>query len=597
MGTDAWLTIAVLALILGVLAFTKIAADLVMVGGLTLLLLLGVLEPNEALTGLANEGMVTVGVLFIVVAGLRETGGMAFVARRLFGQPKSVLGAQARMMLPTAGLSGFMNNTPLVAMLIPVVDDWGKKFRIPVSKLMMPLSFATILGGLCTLIGTSTNLVTAGLLTEAIKEGRVTGEGFGMFTLAPIGIPCAIVGITYMLLAGRWLLPDRSPALSRRDDPRQYAVEMIVDAGSPIVGQTIEGAGLRHLEQMFLAEIEREGQIISAVAPTEKIRAGDRLVFIGVVDSVVELQKIRGLRPATNQVFKLDAPRPLRSLIEAVVSSTSPLVGMTIRDARFRNTYNAVVIAVARGGQRLKMKVGDIVVEPGDTLLLEAHRSFVEQHRNSRDFYLINRIEDSSPPRHEKAWIALIILAGMVLTATIWEQQVGMLKAGMVAAGLMILTRCCSVPVARKAVDWQVLILIAAAFGIGRAMAETGAAEAIAHSLMTFAGTNPWVGLAIIYLLTMTFTEILSNNTAAALMFPIAIAAADTMGVHPFPYLVAMTIAASCGFATPIGYQTNLMVYGAGGYHFTDYVRYGGLLNLVVAAVTISITPLVFPFQ
>lgn len=589
MAWEAWFTLGTLGVIFGLMAGTNIGPDVIMCGGVTLLLTFGVITPQEALSGLANDGMVTIGVLFIVAAGLRETGGMHRLAQRLLGRPGSIPAAQIRLMAPVAFLSAFMNNTPLVAMLLPVVSDWARQCRISASKLMIPLSYATILGGTCTLIGTSTNLVVSGLL-------RTTTDlpGLRMFDLAWVGVPCTLIGLAYMLLSSRWLLPERRPALSLQDDPREYTVEMRVEAGSPLVGQSIEQAGLRHLPGTYVMEIARNGQVLAAVAPQEALRADDQLVFVGVVDSVVDLRRFRGLVPATNQVFKLGCPRGQRCLIEAVVSDTCPLVGKTIRDGRFRNVYNAVVIAVARNGTRLRQKIGDIALRAGDTLLLEAHPAFVEQQRNSRDFFLISQVEDSAPPRHERAWIAISLLVGMVAVVALgW---LSMLNAAMLAAGGMLLSGCCSTSVARRSVNWQVLLVIAAAFGVERALYKTGTAAWLAQTLFEVAGSNPWLALAALYGVTLLLTELLSNNAAAALMFPIAIATAGTLHANPMPFLIALTIAASCGFATPLGYQTHLMVYGPGGYRFRDYVRIGVPLDLLMGLVAILLIPFLWPF-
>lgn len=604
LGWEAWLTIAVLAGVFLTLAATSVAADMAMLAGLTVLLMAGVLSPGEALSGMSNEGMITVGVLYVVVTGLQQTGCMAMVASRLFGRPSGTVDAQLRMMLPVASMSGFMNNTPLVAMMLPVVNDWGKKFRIPVAKLMMPLSFASILGGICTLLGTSTNVVSAGLLRDRLASGELHGSGMGMFTISWVGVPAAILGIGYMIAASRWLLPDRKPAIATTDDPRQYTVEMIVDADGPIVGRTIEEAGLRHLPSTYLAEVERRGEIIAAVSPTLRLQAEDRLVFVGVVDSVVEMQRVRGLSPATNQVFKLEGPRWQRILIEAVVSDKCPVVGRTVRQGNFRKHYNAVILAVGRGGERLRQKIGDIELKVGDVLLLEARASFVEQQRTSKDFYLVSALDDSSPARHEKAWTALGILVLMIVSATLFEQipwfverNFSMLHAAMLAAGLMMITGCCSVESARRAIDWQVLLLIAAAFGIGKAMETTGAATALSNSLLGLAGGDPFLALVVLYGATMLLTELLSNVTSVTLMFPIAVAATQALDVNYMPYIIAITVAASCGFATPIGYQTNLIVYGPGGYRFGDFLRFGGILNLIVWAVTMTVVPWVFPLR
>lgn len=590
MGWDAWTTIGAVGLVLALLALTNAAPDIIFVAVVTLLITLGILTPAQALAGLSNEGVITVGVLYIVAAGLRETGVMAWVAQQLLGRPQSVGHAQFRMMAPVAGLSAFVNNTPIVSMCLPVIDDWSKKHQISPSKLMLPLSYAAILGGCCTLIGTSTNLVVMGLL---LAEPHLKTE-LRMFDLVWVGIPCAVIGIAYILFFNKWLLPERRPAGGQFGDPKEYTVEMLVEGASPLAGKTIEAAGLRSLPSMYLMEIERDGELIPAVSPQERLLADDRLVFVGIVESVVELQKIRGLKPATNQVFKLDSPRIRRSLVEAVVSNSCPLVGKTVRDGRFRTHYNAAIIAVHRNGERIRKKIGDIELQAGDTLLLETHPSFLEQQSHSRDFYLVSRVEGYSTPRHERATVAGLIFLGMVVAAsTGW---LSMLHAAMLAAGLMLITRCCTSTVARSSVDWQVLVAIAASFGIGHAMETTGAARHIAHAMLDFAGDNPRMALAVVYVMTIVATELMSNNAAAVLMFPIAVATAMSLQVSYMPFLMAIMYAASLGFATPLGYQTHLMVYGPGGYKFSDFLRMGVPLDLILGVVCVTLIPVFWPF-
>jgi len=469
-----------------------------------------------------------------------------------------------------------------------VVDDWTRKARISASKLMIPLSYATILGGTCTLIGTSTNLVVDGLL---IRSDR---PGFGMFEIGWVGLPSAILGLAFVIGAGRWLLPDRKAVVSVQDDARQYTVEMLVEPGSPLVGQSIEEAGLRRLPGMFLIEIDRQGDVLAAVGPEERLRASDRLVFAGVVESVVDLQKIRGLTPATNQVFKLDQPRERRAMIEAVVSNSCPLIGKTVRESEFRSVYDAVIIALARNGELVRKKIGDIELRSGDTLLLEARPSFAKDQRNSRDFFLVSRLEEGAIPRHRKAWIAVAILVGMVTAATL--NLLPMLTAAVLAAGLMIGTRCVDWVVARRAVDLQVVLVIAATFGLGTALEVTGAAKTIAEGLVRLGGSDPWATLVVVYGVTMLFTELITNNAAAALIFPIALATADSLQVEFRPFAIAITMAASASFATPIGYQTNLMVLGPGGYRFTDYFRIGIPLNLLMWLMASLLIPRIWSF-
>ena len=586
---QAVLTALIVALTLAALLFVQRAPDMVMIGGVVLLLAVGVITPDEALRGMSNEGMITVAALFVVAAAVERTGALAGLVDRALGRPTSLAAAQLRTMVAPGVLSAFVNNTPVVALMVPVIRDWAKKNRLSVSKLLMPMNAAVVLGGLCSLIGTSTNVVVSGLVA-----GK-RGQPLGMFDITWLGVPLFAAGLVYLITASKFLLKDRRPPMSTSDDPRRYTLEMVVEPGSPLAGRTIEAAGLRHLHGLFLMEIDRNGHVIAAVAPTERLQAGDRLVFVGVIDSVIELQKIRGLRPATDQVFKLDDPRSERVLVEAVVSPSCPLVGRTIREGRFRSTYGAVVIAVARDGERLEMKIGNIVLQPGDTLLVEAGPNFLDRQRSNRHFYLVSEVTGSTPPRHDKAWIACTVLAAMVLAAAL--ELVPMVAAALVAACAVVALRCISSTEARRAIEWESLLLIAASFGLARAMEKTGLAEAVAHSMIAAAGDQPHLALAALYVVTMLFTELMSNNAAAVLTFPIAWQTAADLGVNPMPFIMAMTVAASCGFATPMGYQTNLMIYGPGGYKFSDYMRFGGPLNLLVMAITIALAPLIWPFR
>lgn len=588
MSWEAWVSVGIVLSTIGMLIFSRYSTDLVLMAALSLLTLSGILSPKEALAGFANEGMATVGILFIVVAGLQETGAINWISKYLLGKPKTLFAAQIRMMLPVAVLSGLMNNTPLVAMMIPAVSDWARRFRFSPSKLMIPLSYAAILGGTCTLIGTSTNLVVNGLLIS-----QTDYKGVGIFDIAWIGIPTAFIGIVYILIASRFLLPSRQPAVSSLSDFKEYSVQMNVDPNGPLVKSTIEQAGLRHLVNLYLAEIERNGELVETT-PETILQANDTLIFVGAVESVVELNKIRGLLPATDQVFKLEAPRANRTLIEAVVSDSCPLIGKSIRDGNFRSIYDAVVIAVARNGQRLKSKIGDIVLREGDTLLLEARPAFVDQQKNSRDFYLVSKVENSNPPRHEKAITSILILLGMVLLATLGIMP--MFQAALIAAGLMILTRSTSSRAARNSIDWSLLVVIAASFGLGRSLEITGAANSIANGLIDLANNNPHITLSVVYLVTMIFTELITNNGAAALMFPIALATAQQLDVNFMPFVFAIMMAASASFSTPIGYQTNLMVLGPGGYRFTDFIRFGLPLNLIAWTLSSFLIPLIWKF-
>lgn len=589
MGGAAWFTLALITTLFALQLLTRLPADFVFMGGLCLLLLTGVLDAQEALGGFSSSGLVTVGVLYVVVAGLQETGGLAWISHHVLGRPRGFRRAQARLVAPVALLSAFLNNTPVVAMFIPVVMDWCRRIRVQPSRLLIPLSYASILGGMCTLIGTSTNLVVDGLYQQ-----RFGASGLPVFEVTKLGLPCALAGLAYMLLAGRRLLPDRKTLQEVFENTREYTLEMQVEAGSPLIGRTIEASGLRHLPGAYLAELVRGDLVMSAVAPDEALAEGDRLVFVGHIESIRTLYNQQGLRPAPDQLFKLDAPRHQRILVEAVVSNTCPLLGKTIRAGRFRSHYNAVVIAVARNGERVTGKIGDIALQAGDTLLVEAHAGFIPRQRDSRDFYLIRSVEDAAPRRFEKAPWAFAILAGMVALAAF--DVMSMLNASLLAAFLMLLTGCCSFGQARRSIEWNVLLVIASALGLGLALEKTGAAAGVTGLLLGLTSEHPWAALAMIYLATTVLTEFVTNNGAAALLFPIAMGTAERLEVSPMPFVFCLMIAASASFATPIGYQTNLMVLGPGGYRFSDYLRIGTLMNLLIGLVAVSLAPLLWPF-
>ncbi|QDT35351.1 SLC13 family permease [Thalassoglobus polymorphus] len=584
------LTLGVVFVAIIAMMVSRAGPDLILLAGLTVLIVAGIVTPKAAVSGFANEGLISVAVLFIVAEGLEQTGAITSLIKNMLGLPTSRLTALLRLMLPTAAMSAFLNNTPVVAVMLPVLDDWAKKCRLSVSQLMIPLSYATILGGLCTVLGTSTTVVVNGLMSsEGLRPLTLFEPGF-------VGLPCCIAGLIYILSTGKLLLPNRKPASLQFDDPREYTIEMLVEPTSPLLGKTIETAGLRHLPGMFLMEIERKGDILPAVSPSERLQANDRLVFVGVVNSVVDLQKLPGLTPATDQVFKLNSPRSERCLIEAVASNTCPVINTTIREARFRTRYNAVVIAVSRNGQRIRGKIGDITLSPGDTLLLEAHTSFADLQKDSRDFYLVSRVENSTPLRRDKAWIAQTVLIGLVLLNTVFRWEI--LPSALLAALVLILTGCVKAHEARASIDWSVLITIAAGIGIGEAMKaeHSGAGPFVANYLTSFSGGEPIAALAIIYGITMVFTNLITAKAAATLVFPVAISTATSMGVDPMPFVVAVMISAAACFATPIGYQTNLMVQGPGGYRYVDYVRFGGPLTLLLWLVAVLVIPLRWGF-
>ena len=590
------LSIALVGLLVSALVltllFSKYPPDLVFLGALALTMVLpfpstegwkiGILTPAQALSGFANTGMLTVAFLYVVAAGVRETGAVDRLVEFFLGQPKTARGALGRLLPATSLLSGFMNNPPLVAVLVGPVSEWGRRNRISPSQLLLPLSFAAILGGMLTLLGTSTNLIVSGLAQQTLNLH------LSLFSISPVGVPCALMGIIFLVLFGAKLIPPRSSAAEKLSDPREYTAELIVSAGSPLDNKSVEEGGLRHLPGAYLTDVIRDDGASFAVTPETILHSGDRLIFAGVVKSILQLHRLPGLEPATDQVFKLDSQRYNRRLFEAVVSASSPLVQTTIREGRFRNRYGAVVLAIARDGQRVEGQLGEVELKGGDTLLLEARPSFAVEYGDSRDFLLLNALHDSEPRRQEKAPVAILLLLGMVVLGGL--SLLPLVAVALLAAMGMVITRCCSVDQARRAVDWSVLAVIACAIGISQAVEVSDLSGLISSTLLSVGGGSALVGLVGIYLATWVLTEILTNNAAAVLIFPIAVDLATQLGLPVAPVLVLVMVAASSSFLSPFGYQTNLMVYGPGGYRVGDYARVGLPLGILVGVTAVGVT-------
>ncbi len=605
MNPAGWITLGVLvAMVYGLIRYANLA-DVIFLGGLTLLGLSGIVSPQEALSGFSNAGMLTVAALFVVAAGLRETGSLDLIAHKLLGPEGSERKALLRLTIALSVVSAFLNNTTVVAMALPVVLDWCRKHGIAPSRLLIPISYASIIGGCCTLIGTSTNLVVHGLMLDAGLPGM------SFFEIGYVGIPIAILSGLFLIFVLPRFLPTRQEFTERIDSARrEYLVEIVVQGDCPFIGSTVQAAGLRQLHGLFLFEIQRGERIIAPVAPNELLENGDRLVFAGVVSTIVDLQKIKGLVPATAD-GSTRAMLPGRRFCEAVISASSPLVGRGVRESNFRTVYDAAVIAVHRNGVRLQGKIGDIVLRAGDTLLMQTAPGFSRAHRNNPDFYLVSEVGDAEPVRHDKARMALLIMFVMIALmampdlAKVFGASEALCRrldplrvfVAFLAAGVMVLTRCVAASSARRYIEYQVLLVIAASFGISKAIEKTGTAEFVAQA---FTPVGEWLGpigaLAAIYLLVSFFTEVVTNNAAAALMFPIAVATAHGLGVDSRPFVMAVALAASAAFSSPIGYQTHMMVFGPGGYRFTDFIKAGIPLNALWWIAAVILIPMVWSF-
>jgi di/tricarboxylate transporter len=589
MAWEIWFTLAIVVIVLVTLATTPAPTEVVLLGAMIVLSIGGVITTPQALSGFSSPGVMTVAALYVVVAGLRETGTIAWFSQLVFGRPRSLLSAQVKLLSVTSVLSTVINNTPVVAMFIPIAQEWAARFGLSISRLLLPMNNTVILAGMCTLIGTSTNLAVYGLLIQTRPEADI-----GLFDLAWIGVPLTLAGFIYALTMSRSLIPDRKGPMEQLENAREYAFEVRIHSGGPLVGKTIAEVGLRNLKSAYVLDIERETRLFTSVGPEEVLRADDRLTCVGVVDAIKDLRRMPGLSIAEDQGFKLNLKHTQRRLVEIVLSATSPLINRTVRASGFRDIYGAAIISISREGSRIPGKVGDIVFRPGDTLLVEAGANFADKHRYSRDFLLISALQDSAPPDFRRAPLALGILLLMIAFATL--EWVPLFQASVIAAGLMVATGCLTMQSATRSIEYHIVAGIAASFALGVALTQSGAAELIGNALVSIAADKPWLVLAALYAATVVVTELITNNAAGILMFPIAIAVADAGGVNYMPYVISVMVAASCGFITPIGYQTNLMVYGPGGYRFMDFVRFGLPLSVICGIITLIIVPRVWPF-
>ncbi|WP_040982438.1 SLC13 family permease [Oceanobacillus jeddahense] len=568
------------------LVFEVARPDMVIFSVLVILMLSGILTAEEALSGFSNEGMLTVALLFIVAGVIQKSGLIHQMMEKWLQNSRSRRGSMIRFFVPTSAFSAFLNNTPIVVTLTPIIKKWCEDRGIAPSKFLIPLSYATILGGMITLMGTSTNLVIHGLLLD------LGLEGFSLFTLAVVGIPVTLVGLLYLFIIGYKLLPDNKGFSQRRkEEPKEYIAEMKVTEAFGQLGKRVEQAGLRDLKGLYLIEIIRGNERISPVRPTTVIQIGDRLIFTGLISTIADLQKIKGLELETGTNIDLDELKDgTTHLVDAVVSDQSSLLSKSIKQSKFRSQYDAGVIAVHRNNERIKSKIGDIVLKPGDSLLLLTGTDFVEKYQRSNDFFVVSSLDTSTVLKQstKKGWFSIIMLLGMIGTVTLgW---LSMFKAVALAVVVFLAAKIITPREAKKYVHFNVLLLIASSFGIGVAMRKTGLAEWIADVLLDIGKPlGLLIILFMIYFLTNLFTEIVSNSTAAVMMLPIGIEMAHTLHVAPMGIAVLIAVAASASFVTPIGYQTNLIVYGPGGYTFTDYVKVGLPLSLLVMVTSVLI--------
>jgi di/tricarboxylate transporter len=593
---DAWITLAVSVATLVLLASDRFSPALVMAGAVTFLLIIGVIDQEGALLGFANDAPITVACLYVLAGAVKITGAFEELTDRAFGgrgrpgkeDSRRTIG---RIMFPAMAVSAFIANTPLVAMMAPRVLEWARRTGRSASRYLMPLSYAIIFGGCITLVGTSTNLVVSGLLAE------FGYERLSVFEITPVGLPTAIIGVSAMVMLTPLLLRERKgPDEGIGEQVRNFTTEMLIQADTALVGQTVASAGLRSLEGVFLIEIERGNHIISPVGPDEVLDAQDRLTFSGNVTQILDLERIPGLVSAEKRHFDVVENQPGRAFYEAVIGEGSPLVGSTLKEVGFRAKYGAAVVAIHRAGERVPGKLGDIRLRVGDLLLVLGSPAFHERWRGQHDFLVVAPLRGTRPLRREKARIVELLVLGLILLAG--TGLMDLLSISLLIAIVLTGFKIISMSEARGAVDLEVIILMATSFGLGIAIRDSGLADEIARLVVDAFQPLGDVGvLAGILIATMLMTELLSNNAAAVLMFPIAIASAEQAGLDPRPFAIVILFGATLSFLTPIGYQTNTLVWSMGGYRYGDFSRLGAPLTLLTVVSILTLVPIFFPLH
>ena len=558
---------------------------MVLGGSLVPLLFADVIEPEIALSGLSSSAPATIGALYVLAGAATATGTFASLVDRLLDRRGSLLPLTAT----TAGLSAIMPNTPLVAMFAPRVVRWSQRNGVSASRFLLPMSFAGILGGVVTLIGTSTNLVVSDLLTQSGEEP------LGLFEITVVGLPVAVLGVTVLSTLGPRLLPERTAASSDLDRrAREFQMAAQIEPGGPLVGRTIAASGLRSLDGVFLAMIERSGPGGPAVVPASPgtvLESGDVCCFVGEIGRVLDLHDVDGLANV-ERTHLLDASGAGTEVFEAVVSPGSRLVGSSLRSADFRSRYGGAVMAIHRSDGELAGQLGRIPLRAGDVLLVLAPAAFASMWRGDADFSLVAAVDEPPPVRPERSWLVIAAAVAMVVAASVGV--VSLFEAALGAAIVVVAGGAISASEGWRAVNLNVIATMAVSISLGRAVDVSGLAAEIARLVERFSDHGDVVLVVSVMIVTIVLTELLTNTAAAALMLPVSLSIAADVGAEPRMLAVAVLLAASTSFLSPVGYQTNLMVFSLGGYRFSDFSRVGAPLTVMTVATSAALIPLAF---
>lgn len=583
---DKIIVYIVVVFLLVTLYFNLLRPAIAFVIGILVLGIMGILTPSEILSGFANDQVVIILILLVIGDIIRKKGLLnGFFERYLFRSANTYRNFTGRMMLTVASASAFLNNTPIVAVMMPYVKTWSAKHNISPGKLMIPLSFAAILGGTITLVGTSTNLIVNGMLRDQqVFPNYPTLE---IYDFAWVGLPMTIIGFVFLLFVGKYLLPNRENRSEVRGSAlREYLVEARIEPGSEVAGKTVESSKLRNLKGLFLVSVERGDEFITPVEPSFRLHENDILSFAGDPSAIADLMETHnGIQPLEAHELHLNSESTLKEL---VVSHNSHFINTTIKEEGFRSKYDASVIAIHRDGKKLEGKIGDIRIQPGDILLILAGKDFEELTKDMHAFYSISKVRE-----FKKAGLmdALILIGGLALVILLSALHIVPLFMGsLLLLTLVLLARIATPREVHLALDFNLGLIIAMGLALGIAMSKTGVAGDISRFFIELLQPFGLPGLLSgLYIATALLAAYITNKAAVAIAFPIAIAMAFEKGLDPLPFVLLIAYAAAANFMTPIGYQTNLMVYGPGNYRFSDYLRIGLPLTVIygVGAVLI----------
>lgn len=591
MTTAAWITLALLIAMFVLLVWNKFPIWLVFIGTITVAMTLQLASPAALLKGYSNTGVVTVAALYPVAAGMYATGAISLLSERVIGLPKSIAMAQLKIFIPVAVTSAFLYNTPLVAMMIPAVRDVVRRTGLPGSKLFMGLSYSAVLGGTITLIGTALNLIIAGLVLEAVAKGELSGvRPIGLFDPAWIGIPAMFAGLAYMMLVGSRLLKDRTDSQAGLEK-RTYRSEFRIE-DSRLNRKTLEQVGLAHPVGFTVESVTRNGTTMKPL-PSVMLEAGDLLAVSAPADVLPALWTTIGLVPA--YATTMLSQRHEHQLVEVVLSARSPAIGHKVGDLPLpQSPYQLMLVGVSRNGQAPREPLAEFRLEAGDAGVVEVDDAFFYENRRESDFILTKRLEGFRVQRVDRAVVAIMITVGMVLLAA--TGITSMLNAALVAALAMLLSGCLTIDRLWQSVDWQTIVVLGAAVGLESAITGTGLAREAANLFAVIGGRSPMMALTVVYIGTVILTNVITNAAAAVIMFSVAVSLSTSLGVNFFPFAMILMSGASCAFINPAGFQTNLMVQRPGGYVFSDFVKVGFPLTLIVGAVVLLLAPIVYGF-